>query len=113
MKFKLYTIFIISIFLFSCNFDNSNNNDVAIAELENRLIDLNNQIMDLNSNIERLEDNIANTQVSILALLSDSTFILPKHLRKQDVSEIEDEIDEELESVNPELLFKEKFSRYC
>ena len=110
MKFKLYTIFIISIFLFSCNFDNNNNNDVAIAELENRLIDLNNQIMDLNSNIERLEDNIANTQVSILALLSDSTFILPKHLRKQDVSEIEDKIDEEMNSVNPELLFKEKFS---
>ena len=71
VKFKLYIIFIISIFMFSCNLDNHNNNDVAIAELENRLIDLNNQIMDLNSNIERLEDNIANTQVSILALLSD------------------------------------------
>ena len=103
VQLKLYIIPIISIFLFSCNFEN-NNNDVAISNLEDRLVELNNQILNLNLDISRLDSSI-NNQLLIIRLLTDSSFILPYNN-----SETETSVNEDTVSIDPEKLFKEKFS---
>ena len=108
VRFKSYTIFIISIFLFSCNLDN--NNDVAISNLEDRLVELNNQISSLNLDINRL-DSIITNQLTIIELLSDSTFTMIDSNSDSNAIESDDLIEEQdINTINPEELFKEKFS---
>ena len=73
MRDKIYITFI-TLFLFSC-FENNDNNDVAISELEKRFVDLNDQISSLNLDITRLDSTIS-SELKILKVLSDSTFRL-------------------------------------
>jgi len=103
---KIYITFLV-LFLFSC-FENNDNNDVAISELEKRFVLLNNQISSLNLDIARLDSTIS-SELKILKILSDSTFRLANNYSeiKEDKNTFK---DEKVNFINPEKLFKKKFN---
>ena len=106
MRDKIYITFLV-LFLFSC-FENNDNNDVAISELEKRFVLLNNQISSLNLDIARLDSTIS-SELKILKILSDSTFRLANNYSeiKEDKNTFK---DEKVNFINPEKLFKKKFN---
>ena len=106
MRYRLQTTAIAFLLLFACT--ETNDYDVAISDLENRLVKLNNQISSLNLDINRLDSTI-NNELKILKLLTDSTFRLTNNL--SNMNEV-DSIDkyQETQFINPEELFKEKFT---
>ena len=103
MRYRLQTTTIAFLLLFACT--ETNDYDVAISDLENRLVKLNNQISSLNLDINRLDSTINNQ----LKLLTDSTFRLTNNL--SNMNEV-DSIDKykKIHFINPEELFKEKFT---
>jgi len=103
VRYRLQTTTIAFLLLFACT--ETNDYDVAISDLENRLVKLNNQISSLNLDINRLDSTINNE----LKLLTDSTFRLTNNL--SNMNEV-DSIDKykEVQFINPEELFKEKFT---
>ena len=106
MRDKMYITFLI-LFLFSC-FENNDNNDVAISELEKRFVNLNNQISSLNLDINRLDSTIS-SELKILKILSDSTFKLANNY--SEIKQNENVLKKEkVNFINPEVLFKKKFN---
>ena len=106
MRDKIYITFLI-LFLFSC-FESTDNNDVAISELEKRFVNLNNQISSLNLDINRLDSTI-NSELKILKVLSDSTFRLANNYSEIKINQNTVK-EEQVNFINPEILFKEKFN---
>jgi len=107
MKFKLYTLFIISIFLFSCNFEDIYNN--SNTSLKDQIIDLNNQIIILNSEINRLDSLITNQLINLTPLDNDSELLSDQN------SEIDSVLLEEKKIVlyiDPKALFQETYIIY-
>ena len=106
MRDKIHIIVLLFFLFISCS--ENKNYDVAISNLEDRLISLNEEIININLDINRLDNRITD-ELTNLVLVDDSSIefsdnSLPESTIKSVV------VEEEINFVDPENLFKETYS---